>query len=65
MDGRSGPTIRPAFAKATQVKIYENICCCWISCIFGIVLLILLRIIEFAGLTTRFKQLLKVVIYVT
>ena len=46
------------------VKIYENICCCWISCIFRIVLLILLRIIEFAGLTTRLKHLLKVVTYV-
>ena len=55
----------PNLVGIISVKIYENICCCSISCIFGIVLLILLRMIEFAGLTTRLKHLLKVVTYVT
>ena len=55
----------PNLVGIIEVKVYENICCCWISCIFGIVLLTLLRIIEFAGLTARLKHLLKAVTYVT
>ena len=55
----------PNLVGIISVKIYENICCCSISCIFGIVLLILLRMIEFAGLTTRLEHLLNVVTYVT
>ena len=61
----NNPKAVPNLVGIISVKIYENICCCWISCIFGIVLLILLRIIEFAGLITRLKHLLKVVTYVT
>ena len=55
----------PNLVGIISVKIYENICCYSISCIFGIVLLIFLRMIEFAGLTTRLEHLLKVVTYVT